>query len=160
MLKLLAIVGSSSGLPPFALKYDWFGLVLGSAVMSPLIARLALIWSMRGRASTRARPTRRSVLSVKPNTRFALGSQRVYLVPPDTGTSVTTEEPVVLVPAATRWPCEDSLVCATCTQLLPTTGTLPSEVSRLNCTNGVVSSSRTFQFGGTPIEESAVGNRS
>src|SRR5690242_11577856 len=160
MLKLSAIVGSNSGLPPFALKYDWFGLVFDSCVMLPLIARLALIWSMRGRASTRAAPTRRSVLSVKLKTRFALGSQRVYLVPPETGTSVTTEEPVELVPAATRWPSEVSLVCATCTPMLPRTGTLPSEVSRPNCTNGVVSSSRTFQFGGTPIEDNAVGNRS
>src|SRR5574337_41212 len=159
MLKLLAIVGSSSGLPPLALKYDVLGSVDTRCVMSPLIARLALIWSMRGRASTRATPTRRSVLSVKPNTRFALGSQRVYLVPPDTGTRVTTEEPVVLVPAATRWPCEDSLVCSTCTPMLPRTGTLDRKSTRLNCTNGVVSSSRTFQFGGTPIEESAVGNR-
>src|SRR6185437_1225928 len=160
MLKLVDIVGSSSGFPPFALKYDWFGFVFDNCVMLPLIARLALIWSMRGRASTRAAPTRRSVLGVNWNTRFALGNQRVYLVPPETGTSVTTEEPVELVPAATRCPCEDSLVCATCTPMLPRTGTLPSEVSMLNCTNGVVSSSRTFQFGGTPIDDSAVGNRS
>src|SRR5574337_1698553 len=101
MLKLLAIVGSSSGFPPLALKYDVLGSVEPRCVMLPLIARLALIWSMRGRASTRAAPTRRSVLSVKLKTRLALGNQRVYLVPPETGTRVTTEEPVELVPAAT-----------------------------------------------------------
>src|SRR5579875_2102790 len=122
--------------------------------MLPLIDRLALIWSMRGRAITRAALTRRSVLSEKPNTRFRLGSQRVYLVPPETGTSVTIEEPVELVPAATRWPCEDSPVCATCRPKLPRTGIWPRLVSRLNCTYGVMSFSRTFQLGGTPIHAS------
>src|SRR6185437_2788488 len=115
--------------------------------------------SMRGRASTRAAPTRRSVLGVNWSTRLALGTKRVYLVPPENGTSVTTEEPVELVPAATRWRCGLSFVCATCTPRLPRTGTLPSEVSMLNCTKGVVSSSRTFQLGGTPIDDNAVGNR-
>src|SRR5690242_3629659 len=152
------MVGSSLALPPEALKYERFGSVFGRRVMLPDTPRLALIWSMRGRAITRAAPTRRSSCSPKPKIRFMLGRYLVNEVPPETGTSIALDPLVPPALASTRWPVDDCAVCAACTPKLPRRPTSPSVVSRLNCRYEVRSRSLTSQFGGTEIDDRAVGN--